>query len=311
MLLGYARKGKYEVKAVDLNGLVQEATETFGRTRKEVSIHWQLAQDLHGIEADYGQIEQVLLNLFVNAAEAMREGGDLFLKTANVTHNDIEGEFYKAKPGNYVLLRVSDTGCGMDEETRERVFEPFFTTKEMGRGTGLGLASVYGIVKAHGGYIELDSEVGQGTTFKIYFPACGRGSDQVPESHDHLVRGNATVLLVDDEDSIRDVGSELLRAMGYQVLLAENGKQGVAVYEKHSDSIAIVLLDIVMPEMGGGEAYDRFREIKPDVKVLLMSGYSVDDQASEILQRGCNGFIQKPFSMAFLSKKIREVLDNP
>ena len=174
LLLGYARKGKYEVKPVDLNQLVGETSETFGRTRKEITIRRELDENLFAVEVDPGQIEQVLLNLFVNAGDAMPEGGDLILKTKNTTHNDMKGELYDPKPGDYVQLTVTDTGIGMDTETMERIFDPFFTTKEMGRGTGLGLASAYGIMKDHGGCIDVESTKGQGTTFSIYLPASGK-----------------------------------------------------------------------------------------------------------------------------------------
>jgi len=178
-LIGYARKGRYQVKSLDLNQLVEETSDTFSRTKKEITIHRELAKDLFAIEADRRQIEQVLLNLFVNAAEAMPGGGDLMLKTMNTTHKDIKGKLYHPEPGNYVLLMVTDTGTGMDKETMERIFDPFFTTKEMGRGTGLGLASVFGIIKGHGGYIEVDSKKGQGATFSIYLPASEKNREIV------------------------------------------------------------------------------------------------------------------------------------
>ena len=308
-LLGYARKGRYQVKPIKLNHLVSETSDTFGRTRKEITIHRELAEDLFAIEADQGQIEQVLLNLFVNAGDAMPGGGDLFLKTMNATHNDMKGRLYDPKPGNYVLLRVTDTGTGMDEKTMERIFDPFFTTKEMGRGTGLGLASAYGIIKNHGGYIDVDSIQGQGATFSIYLPASKRGVQKSVKIAERLIKGTGTVLLVDDEEIILEVGRELLEAIGYRVLAAKDGKEAVQVYEKNRDEIDIVLLDIVMPNMGGGEAYDRMKKINPDVKVLLLSGYSINGGAREILKRGCDGFIQKPFDMKQLSQSIRNILD--
>ncbi len=308
-LLGYARKGRYQVKPINLNQLVSETSYTFGRTRKEITIHRELAEDLFAIEADQGQIEQVLLNLFVNAGDAMPGGGDLFLKTMNTTHNDMKGRLYDPKPGNYVLLRVTDTGTGMDEKTMERIFDPFFTTKEMGRGTGLGLASAYGIVKSHGGYIDVDSIQGQGATFSIYLPASKRGVQKSVKIAERLIKGTGTVLLVDDEEIILEVGRELLEAIGYRVVTAKDGKEAVELYEKNRDEIDIVFLDIVMPNMGGGEAYDRMKEINPDVKVLLLSGYSINGGAREILKRGCDGFIQKPFDMKGLSQSIRNILD--
>jgi CheY-like chemotaxis protein len=309
LLLGYARKGKYEVKPVDLNELVEETSDTFGRTRREITIHQELAEDLFAIEADQTQIEQVLLNLFVNAGDAMSGGGDLILKTMNTTHDEMKGKLYDPKPGDYVLLTVTDTGIGMDKETMERIFDPFFTTKEMGRGTGLGLASAYGIIKGHGGYIEVDSKEGQGATFSIYLPASGKKVPKPVKTSDQLIKGTGTVLLVDDEEVILEVGKELLEGMGYQVLTAKDGKEAIEVYKKNLDEIDIVLLDMVMPNMGGGDAYDRMKEINPDIKALLSSGFSIDGEASEILERGCNGFIQKPFTMKGLSGKIMEILE--
>jgi two-component system cell cycle sensor histidine kinase/response regulator CckA len=308
-LLGYARKGKYEVKPFDLNQLVEETSETFSRTRKQIEIHRDLAGDLYATEADYGQIEQVLLNLLVNSADAMSSGGDLFLKTMNVTHKDITGKLYKPKPGDYVMLTLTDSGMGMDNKTMERIFDPFFTTKEMGRGTGLGLASAYGIIKGHGGYIYVESKEGQGSTFSVFLPASKKEIQEVVRSAKEVIEGTGTILLVDDEEMILEVGQDLLEAMGYRVLLSGGGKEAMEIYKKNRGEIDIVVLDMVMPHMGGGEVYDRIKEIDPNVKVLLSSGYSINGEASEILQRGCNGFIQKPFSMKELSGKIREILE--
>ena len=307
-LIAYARRRRYEVRPLDLNQLVKDTSETFGRTRKEITIHLRLFDNLLSIEADSGQMEQVLFNLFVNAADSMPRGGDLFLKTINVTHKDMRGKLYEPKRGDYVLLTVADTGMGMERETLERVFDPFFTTKEMGRGTGLGLASAYGIIKAHGGYIDVGSKKGQGTTFSIYLPGSKRPVLKVVKTVEAVVEGAGTVLLVDDEAVVLEVGRDLLEAMGYRVLVARDGKQGVEVYKKNQDEINIVVLDIVMPHMGGGEAYDRLKEINPNVKVLLSSGFSIHSEAAEILERGCDGFIQKPFKMKDLSQAIKEVL---
>jgi two-component system cell cycle sensor histidine kinase/response regulator CckA len=308
-LLGYARKGRYEVKPIDLNQLVEETSDTFGRTRKQIAIHQEVADDLFAIEADPGQIEQVLLNLFVNASDAMPGSGDLFLKTMNATHRDMTGKLYKPKRGDYVVLTVTDTGMGMDKETMGRIFDPFFTTKEMGRGTGLGLASAYGIIKAHGGYIDVESVKEQGTTFTIYLPASEKEVQKTIEAADKTIKGTGTALLVDDEEVILEVSRDLLVTVGYRVLTAGDGKEAIEVYRKRQDQIDIIILDMVMPNMGGGEAYDRIKEINPDVKVLLSSGYSIDGEATEILERGCNGFIQKPFRMNELAEKIGEILE--
>ena len=331
-LLGYARKGGYEIKPISLNHLVEETSDTFGATRKEIRVNRELAEDLSGIKADQGQIEQILLNLYVNAVDAMPGGGNLFLKTMNATHKDMGDKPYKVKPGNYILLAVTDTGVGMDEETMKRIFDPFFTTKGMASGTGLGLASVYGIVKAHGGYIDVESKKGHGTTFQIYLPASKKKvveKREVVEKGEiakEVLKGSETVLLVDDEDMILDVGSQMLERLGYEVLIARTGKEAIEIVSKahraegeEKERYApgamppapdMVILDMIMPEMGGGGTYDRLREINPDIKVLLSSGYSINGRATEILERGCNGFIQKPFNMKRLSRSIRGILDN-
>ncbi len=308
-LLGYARKGKYEIMPINLNQLVVEACETFIRTKKNITVDRELAEDLSAIDADPSQIEQVLLNLCVNATDAMPDGGDLIVKTMNTDDKKMKSSLYDPKPGKYVQLTVTDTGMGMDKKTAEHIFDPFFTTKKRGRGTGLGLASAYGIVKAHGGYIDVKSKLGHGTTFSICLPASENRVQQVARTPVKVIKGTGTVLLVDDEEVILEVGQDLLEAMGYRILVARDGKEAVKVYKKNWDKIDIVVMDMVMPNMGGGEAYDRIREINPNVKVLLSSGFSIDGEASEILDRGCDGFIQKPFNMKKLSGKMMEIID--
>jgi PAS domain S-box-containing protein len=307
-MLGYARKGKFNVKPVDLNQIVDESAETFGRTRKEITIERKFENDLFSIAADRGQIDQVLLNLYVNAADAMPGGGKLILKTQNQTHLNIKSDQYNPMPGNYVQLTISDTGSGMDKSTLERIFDPFFTTKEMGRGTGLGLASVYGIIKSHDGYIDVESEKGHGTTFTIFLPASESGVEGNAEADARLIKGSGTLLIVDDEELVLDVGANMLEKLGYTVLKAHNGTEAVEIFETNKDKIKMVILDIIMPDMGGGAVYDKIKPINPDVKVLLSSGYSVDGQAIELLERGCDGFMQKPFTMEELSGKITQIL---
>ena len=308
-LLGYAREGRYEIIPLNLNQLMKETSDTFRATKKEIRVHRELAENLFPIDADQGQIEQVLLNLYVNAADAMPGGGDLFLKTINVTDKDMKGRPYKPKPGNYVLLTVKDTGTGMDKRTTERVFDPFFSTKGLGKGTGLGLASVYGIIKAHGGYIDVESKKGSGTTFKIYLPGAEKKVEMVAKSFRQIIKGSETVLLVDDEPMVLEVGINMLKKLGYTVLEAKGGREAVKVYKANKDKIDLVILDMIMPDRGGGETYDQMKEIDPTVTVLLSSGYSIDGQATEILERGCNGFIQKPFTIKELSGRIREILE--
>ncbi|MCJ7617612.1 MAG: response regulator [Desulfobacterales bacterium] len=308
-LLCYVSKGKYEVKPISLNQIVNEISDIFGQTRREIVIHKKLAEDLFAIEADQDQIEQVLLNLFVNAADAMPGGGDLFLETINITHKDIKSELYDPKVGTYAMLIVKDTGMGMDKSTVEQIFDPFFTTKEMGRGTGLGLASVYGIIKAHGGYIDVESRMKHGATFTIYLPATKSNILEVAKTSDKFIKGTGTVLVVDDEEIIQVLCKELLENIGYRVFTAKDGKEAIKLYIKNQNKIDIVVLDMIMPNMSGGEVYDRMKEINPDIKVLLSSGYSMVGEVTSILNRGCDGFIQKPFNINVLSAKIREILE--
>jgi len=309
-LLGYARKGKYRVEPVKLNQLVEETADAVGRTRKEIIIHRRLSEDLLAIEAEQGQIEQVLLNLYINAADSMPNGGKIIVRTLNVSHEDMRRKLYDPKPGNYVQLTVTDSGIGMDKRTQKRIFEPFFTTKGMGRGTGLGLASVYGIVKSHGGYIEVESEKGHGTTFSIFLPACSIEIPKTINSSNPIIEGSGTILLVDDEEIVLEAGIKMLERLGYSVLKAGSGTEAVEVYKDNKETIDLVILDMIMPGVGGGETYDRMKKINPTVKVLLSSGYSADGQAAEILKRGCKDFIQKPFNLNKLSTKVKEILVN-
>ena len=307
--LGFSRDGKYGVKPTDPNDLIEKSSRMFGRTKKETNIHIKHQKDIWAVEVDQGQIEQALLNLYVNAWQAMPGGGELYIATQNITLGKRFTRPYQVTAGKYVKISVTDTGVGMDEATQQRIFEPFFTTKEMGRGTGLGLASVYATIQNHSGIIKVSSKKGQGTTFAIYLPASEKEVIVEKGLPEELLKGTGTVLLVDDEDIIIDVGQEMLKALGYKVLVARGGKEATDVYKANKDRIDIVILDMVMPGRGGGETYDRMKELNPDIKVLLSSGYSIDGQATGILERGCDGFIQKPFTMKELSGKIRKVIE--
>jgi PAS domain S-box-containing protein len=308
-LLGYARGGKYEVKVLDLNELVEETSLTFAMTRKEISLTRHLSQDLKPVEADCNQIEQVLWNLFVNAADAMPDGGTLTIDTHNILSTEKTVWEKPLKPGNYVYLGVKDSGVGMDDTLKQHLFEPFFTTKEAGKGTGLGLASVYGIIKSHNGYILVDSAPGDGTRFRIYLPMSDKTVATEKNIRSGLVMGNEVILLIDDEEMVADVCSQLLQEIGYRVFVARSGAEGLEMFASHRNVIDLVIIDMIMPGMNGGETFDKLREMEPKVKVLLSSGYSLDRQAEKIMARGCNGFIQKPFGIAELSRKIRLTLD--
>ena len=308
-LLGFARDGKFDVKSTNMNDIAQETLRMFGRTKREISIYEEYEEAIWPVEVDQGQLQQVLLNIFVNAGQAMPGGGDLTLVTNNVILGAHEAKEFGLPPARYVRISISDSGIGIDEGTRQRIFEPFFTTKERGHGTGLGLASAYGIIQNHQGTIDVVSQVGEGATFHIYLPA----SDKAIKDEKPLINNNhngpETVLLVDDEDFILKVGSQILQELGYAVLTASSGKEALEIYSEKKDEIDIVVLDMIMPGMGGGETFDSIKALKLDAKVLLSSGYSIMGEASDILSRGCQGFIQKPFTMKSFSEKLRQILD--
>ncbi|MGZ6250222.1 MAG: hybrid sensor histidine kinase/response regulator, partial [Syntrophales bacterium] len=308
-LLGFARGGKYEVAATDMNEIINKTSSMFGRTKKEIAIHKQCKDNIWAVEVDRGQMEQVLLNIYVNAWQAMPGGGDLYLETANVFLDEESAKPYGVKAGKYVRVAVTDTGVGMDEQTRKRIFEPFFTTKEMGRGTGLGLASVYGIIKGHNGTIDVHSEKGHGATFTIYIPASDKEFVKEEKVSTDIARGEGRILLVDDEDVIIDVGSEILEVLGYKVSTARSGREAIEIYKEKQNEIDMVILDMIMPEMDGGETFNMLKSIDPGVKVILSSGYSADARSTKMMEQGCYGFIQKPYSVNTLSQKVREVLE--
>jgi CheY-like chemotaxis protein len=212
--------------------------------------------------------------------------------------------------GRFVKISVTDTGTGMDQKTMNRIFEPFFTTKEVGKGTGLGLASAYGIIKNHNGIIRVYSETSHGTTFNIYLPVSEAEEEETSEVKPDMVKGNETVLLVDDEEGPIMVEELMLKELGYKVVPARSGKEAVRLYRENKDRLEVVALDMIMPEMSGKETYERLKQIDPNVKVLLVSGYSLNKQVEELMDLGCNGFIQKPFDIIELSEKLREVLNS-
>ena len=313
-LLGYARKGRFEVRLLDLNQLIRETAETFGRTRKEISINVDLDPELEVMEGDAGQIEQLVLNLLLNAGDAMPGQGTLDIQTRNLDHEEISDNVFTPKEGVYVMIAVHDTGIGMDEEIRERIFEPFFTTKQMGRGTGLGLASVYGAVKGHGGYIDVESEIGKGTTFRIYLPVKRSANAEFSAGTLHDEPGSAesqsrgTILLVDDEQAVLKVATEILSKLAFKVLAAASGSEAIRLYRENLEDIVLVILDIVMPGMGGSEVFQELRTLAPKVKVLLCSGYSIQGEADRLIGIGASGFIQKPFSLRSLEQSINDVM---
>ncbi|MFO7570264.1 MAG: PAS domain S-box protein, partial [Smithellaceae bacterium] len=307
-LLGFARAGRYEVVSLNLNDFISKSVSLFGRTRKEIRIFEKYSEGLWAVEADRGQMEQVLLNMFVNAWQAMPGGGSLYLETENVVFDEALAKTYDLQSGRYVKVSITDTGLGMDESTRKRIFDPFFTTKEMGRGTGLGLASAYGIVKGHSGAINVYSEPGQGTTFNIYLPATSKAIATEEPLEREPSGGRETILLVDDEAVITEVTGRLLAELGYTILTASSGDEAVALYARQHKSIDLVMVDMIMPGMSGSDTFDALKAVNPDVRVILSSGYSLNSKAQAIMDRGVRTFLQKPYRLQDLAQKIREAL---
>ncbi len=307
-LLGFARGGKYLVTPLNINELLLTSAEMFGRTRKEIKIHSKVYPSPLIVDADKHQIEQVLLNIFINSWQAMPYGGEIYLETTSVEMDEKRGKLHNITPGKYCRISVTDTGIGMDEVTRQRIFDPFFTTKEKSRGTGLGLASAYGIINNHGGAISVESELGDGATFHIYLHLSEKSVGEEKVANEIIVQGTETILLVDDEEMVTEVGKVMLEKLGYNVIVANSGQTAIEEIKKAAETIDLVILDMIMPGMDGNLTFDRIRQIQPEISVMLSSGYSINGQAEKIMDKGCNGFIQKPFSLSALSKKLREIL---
>jgi PAS domain S-box-containing protein len=310
-LLAYSRKQVVELKAVDLNGVVIETQTMLERVVGEnIEFSTTLAEDLGSISADYGQIEQIVMNLVVNARDAMPEGGKLLLETCNVTSAGVVGgRRSDTAAADYVVLTVSDTGEGMDSATAERIFEPFFTTKERGAGTGLGLATVYGIVKQSGGHIDVESSPGMGTTFRLHFPRVAEKAEvfRPRRPDDRSLMGSETVLLVEDDESLRAVGRMMLEPYGYTVLLAGDGDAAIELVNNRADPIQLLITDILMPKMGGIELAAQLSTMRPELKVLYTSGYN--DSGSSRERIAGSRYLEKPYAMEELARTLRELLD--
>ena len=313
-LLAFGRKQVLQPVALSLNQSAAGVEKMLRRILGEdIELVQTLAPDLGLTLADPGQIEQVLMNLVVNARDAMPEGGKLTIETSNVeVDEDYTAAHVAMKPGSYVRLAVSDTGCGMDEQTQSRIFEPFFTTKERGKGTGLGLSTVYGIVKQSGGNIWVYSELGQGTTFKVYLPrdlSATAATTLKPSTAPRLSRGTETVLVVEDEEALRKVALRTLGSAGYTVLTAGNGEEALLTSAKHVGDIHLLLTDVVMPRMSGRVLAQQLAAKRPTVKVLYMSGYTDDAIVNHGVLEAGTPFLAKPFTSTDLAQKVREVLD--
>jgi two-component system cell cycle sensor histidine kinase/response regulator CckA len=311
-LLAYARRQFLEPKNIDLNQMVNETTALLQKAiGEQIEVKMVLAPDLRITRADPSQIEQVLMNLCFNARDAMPKGGQLLIETRNV---DLDSHYCRrhadVQPGRYIQLSVSDTGSGIDAATMERIFEPFFTTKELGKGTGLGLATVFGIVKQHGGFLEVYSELGKGTAFHVYVPASEGAAEPLYHVDDAPVRGGTeTLLIAEDHEGMREMAQEILEALGYRLLLAHDGEEAVNQFLAHRNIISLVLLDVIMPKLDGTGAYERMCQAKIGVPVIFTSGYS--DQGALLTAIAAKGAIilQKPYGSKVLARKVRELLD--
>jgi PAS domain S-box-containing protein len=307
-LLGFARGGKYEVKPLDLNQLISESAAMFGRTKKELEIVTETDVEPIVIEADRRQLEQVLLNLYINSWQAMPDGGTLELKTSRAQLSETEASLHQVASGPFGRISIKDNGAGMDEETQQRMFDPFFTTKETGRGTGLGLASAYGIIKNHNGFMDVESSPGAGTCFEVYLPISEQQVNGETLLEKELYRGQGKILLVDDEQMILDVGRSMIEKLGYQVTISKGGEKTLEWIKNMGNEFDLVILDMIMPGIDGEEVFDYIHAKWPDLPVLLSSGYTIEGKAESILNKGCNGFIQKPFTLTELSKQIHKVI---
>jgi len=312
-LLTFSRKIESKLRPVDLSQEVKQVKKLLNRTiPKMINFELHLQKNLNSINADPAQIEQVLMNLCINARDSMPQGGNLTIETENVFLDEEYAKTHlEAVPGDYVMLSVSDTGIGIDKTTLEYIFDPFFTTKNHSEGTGLGLAMVYGIVKNHKGHINCYSEPGEGTTFRIYFPVIQENHIKRPEIQEkpEIKGGTETILLVDDEDPIRELAKEILSSFGYSVFEAVDGESALEIYKEKKKNISLIILDLIMPGMGGEKFLDEILKIDSSQKVIISSGYSVNGSANDLLQKGANGFIKKPYEMRPMLAAVRDVLD--
>ena len=308
-LLGFARGGKYVVQPTDMNQILRSTIKMFYPTRKDIEIEETFFPELWLVQADQGQMEQVFLNLFINAGQAMQQSGTLKIAARNCTIEKQQAQRNNMLPGDYVEIVVEDNGTGMDEKTCNRIFEPFFSTKSKGSGTGMGLASVYGIVKNHGGAILVHSAVGIGTIFEVYLPAAKEAVlESVNQHSQRLEKGQGLILVVDDEKVVTDMVTKMLTSLGYAVKTAADGDEAVALYQVERDKINLVVLDIILPGISGLEIYARLKKINPQVKVIFSSGFSSDAQTEKILQADQQQFLQKPFNLEQLSQMIQNAM---
>ena len=310
-LLGFAQKNCQESYPLNLNYLLKMSAKMFGRTKKDILIEQDLEKQLWSTVVDEGQIKQVLMNLYVNAWQAMPDGGKIKVSSRNIRIGDRQKDALGlSQAGTYIMVCVADTGIGMDKATMARIFDPFFTTKSRGQGTGLGLATAYGIVKSHKGTFKVESTLGEGTAFMFFLPAsktrvktCTLGVN----GHETIISGKGKILLVDDEKGVLEVCSEMLETLGYQVLSAQSGEEAIRLFREHGSEFDLVILDMVMPKMSGLQTLNALRKLRGNVKILVCSGYSREDEIRQMVEQGCDDYLLKPFDVAMLSEKLQSV----
>lgn len=306
-LLGFARGGKYEVKTENINDIISNTAMIFGRTHKEIIVKMNLRDNLWPTEVDRGQIDQVLLNILVNAWQAMPAGGTITIESDNVVLSDSLAPA-DIPAGRYVKISISDTGIGMDEATKRRIFDPFFTTKEMARGVGLGLTSAYGIIKEHRGFIEVESTAGKGSTFSIFLPASEKNPVETIRLPEKTVSGSGQILIIDDEMAVLTITSKLLEKLGYTTKLATNGEEALRIVHASDSSIDCIILDMIMPGTNPKDLLREIQRVRKGVPVILASGYGLESEVREILAMGCAAFLQKPFNMEELSLAVKKAI---
>lgn len=308
-LLGFARGGKYTVEPMDMNDILKNSAEMISRTHRGLNVIGDYARELWTVMVDRSQLEQVMVNMLLNASQAMQGKGDMFLKTENIELGSAFVKPFEVSAGRYIKVSIKDTGIGMDESTMRRIFEPFFTTQDPGLGTGLGLASAFGIIKNHNGFIHVRSTLGKGSLFDTYLPATNEKPRLQAPGVDTIETGSETILLVDDEDYILEVGRLMLEGLGYTLITANSGRAGVDVFADQYEDIDLVILDLVMPDLDGESVFREIRKINEDIRVIFASGFYVMEQTRDLLENGASDFLQKPFNLKQLSTKIRCILD--
>jgi two-component system cell cycle sensor histidine kinase/response regulator CckA len=307
-ILSFAKMGKFVVMATDLNNILKSTSRMFMRSNPTLRFYEYYEKDLWETQVDRVQIGQLLLSLYMNAAEAMPNGGDIYLHSENVILDESYTQAHDVEAGRYVKISVTDAGRGLDEDALQRLFEPFYSAHAPARYNGIGLATVYGTIKSHKGIINVYSELGHGTTFTLYIPTSKKDKLRqagVPQ----IVMGHETILMVDDDEAVARAARTILERSGYQVMIANSGDEAIGIYQEYCHQIHLVLLDFIMPDLNGEQVYRRLKAINPNILVILISGYCVNKEISALLEQGCADFIQKPFQTQSLTTRIRLALD--